>query len=213
VSPGARLRPARPGPAVWARSIAGRGYSVLELLFVVGIGMTTSAVAVPQVLAGLDDLRTSGAARYLSARLQQARMEAVMRSTNVAIQFTDTGNGYEYAVYVDGNGNGVLTGEIQSGVDRPIGAVESLRQQFTGVDFGAVAGLPPADPAGTAPGADPIRLGASSLASFSALGSSSSGTVYIRGRGDSQYAVRIFGETGKTRMMKFNRHTRRWSQL
>jgi len=136
-----------------------------------------------------------------------------MRSTNVAIQFTDTGNGYEYAVYLDGNGNGVLTRDIQSGVDRRIGAVERLRSQFAGVDFGAVAGLPPVDTGGTPPGADPIRLGASGLASFSSIGSSSSGTVYIRGRGDSQYAVRIFGETGKTRMMKFSARTRRWSQL
>jgi hypothetical protein len=213
VSAGARLRPARPGPAIRPRPLADCGYSVLELLFVVSLGLTASAVAVPQLLAGLDDVRTSGAARYLSARLQRARMEAVMRSTNVAIQFTDTGNGYEYAVYMDGNGNGVLTKEIQSGVDRRIGGVESLRSQFTGVDFGALAGLPPADAGSTAPGADPIRLGASSLVSFSAIGSASSGTVYIRGRGDSQYAVRIFGETGKTRMMKFNRHTRRWSQL
>jgi type II secretory pathway pseudopilin PulG len=213
VSAGARLRSARPGPAVRPRPVADCGYSVLELLFVVGIGMTASAVAVPQVLAGLDDVRTSAAARYLSTRLQRARMEAVMRSTNVAIQFTGTESGYEYAVYVDGNGNGVLTMDIQSGIDRRVGAVESLRSQFTGVDFGAIAGLPPVDPGGTPPGADPIRLGASSLASFSAIGSSSSGTVYIRGRGDSQYAVRILGETGKTRMMKFNRHTRRWSQL
>ena len=30
------------------------------------------------------------------------------------------------------------------------------------------------------------------------------GTVYIRGRRDAQYAVRIFGETGKTRMLKFD---------
>ena len=213
MSPGARLRPARPGPAGRLRSLADGGYSLLELVFAVGVGITTSAVAVPQLFAGLDDVRASGAARYVSARLQRARMEAVMRSTNVAIQFTDTGNGYEYAVYLDGNGNGVLTKDIESGVDRRISEVESLRSQFTGVDFGAVGGLPPVDPGGTAPGADPIRLGAGSLASFSPIGSSSSGTVYIRGRGDSQYAVRIFGETGKTRMMKFNRQTRRWSQL
>jgi hypothetical protein len=94
-----------------------------------------------------------------------------------------------------------------------VGAVESLRAQFTGVDFGAVPGLPPVDPSGTAPGTDPIRLGASSLASFTAFGTSSSGTVYIRGRGDSQYAVRIFGDTGKTRMLKFDRHAGRWKQL
>jgi type II secretory pathway pseudopilin PulG len=209
---GARPRPAWPSPAVRPRRIE-RGYSLLELLFVVSVGLTVSAVAVPQMLAGLDDFRTSGAARYLSTRIQRARMEAVMRSTNVAIQFTDSGGGYEYAVYMDGNGNGVLNRDIQSGVDRRIGAIESLRSQFTGVDFGAIPGLPPVDPGGTPPGTDPIRLGASGLASFSALGTSSSGTIYIRGRGNSQYAVRVFGETGKTRMMKFNPQTGRWTQL
>ena len=42
---------------------------------------------------------------------------------------------------------------------------------------------------------------------------SSAGTVYIRSRRDAQYAVRIFGETGKTRMLKFERRTRRWRPL
>jgi type II secretory pathway pseudopilin PulG len=206
---GAWLRPRRLGPVVRHRATGG-GYSLLELMLVLGVGLTASAAAVPQILAGVDDVRAYGAARYLMTRFQRARMEAVMRSTSVAIQFTDSGRGYEYAVYIDGNRNGVLTRDIASGVDPRLGAVESLRAQFSGVDFGAAPGLPPVDAGGTAPGADPIRLGASSLATFTPLGTSSSGSVYIRGRGDSQYAVRVFGETGKTRMLKFNPRTRRW---
>jgi hypothetical protein len=81
------------------------------------------------------------------------------------------------------------------------------------VEFGALPGLPPVDPGGTAPGSDPIRLGSGNIASFSSLGTSSSGTVYLRGRRDAQYAVRIFGETGKTRMLKFDPRTRQWRQL
>src|SRR6185436_2024995 len=165
-----------------------RGYSLIEVVFVLGLGVTLSAVAVPQYLAGIDDFRASGAARYVSARFQRARMEAVMRSTPVALQFAQTPDGYRYAVYLDGNGNGVLTSDIASGVDRQINAAEQLRDRFAGVDFGAVPGLPPIDPGGTAPGTDPIRLGAGSLASFTPLGSSSSGTVYIRGRRNAQYA-------------------------
>lgn len=196
-----------------ARLEAGRGYSLLELVFVIGLGITVTAAAVPQVLAGIDDFRASGAARYLSARLQRARMEAVMRSTPVAMHFLQTPGGYSYTVYLDGNGNGVLTQDIQSGVDRRINAAERLRDHFAGIDFGAVPGLPPIDPGGTAPGDDPIRLGASSLATFTALGTSSTGTVYIRGRRGAQYAVRIFGDTGKTRMLKFLHRTGRWSPL
>jgi type II secretory pathway pseudopilin PulG len=196
------------------RSVArARGYSLLEVVFVAGLGITMTAVAVPQYLAGVDDFRASGAARYLSARLQRARMEAVMRSTAVAMKFAETPEGYSYAVYLDGNGNGVLTEDIQSGVDRRLNPAEHLRDHFAGVEFGTVPGLPPIDPGGTAPGADPIRLGVSGLVTFTPLGTSSSGTLYIRGRRDAQYAVRIFGDTGKTRMVKFVRRTGRWSPL
>jgi hypothetical protein len=140
-------------------------------------------------------------------------MEAVTRSAMVGVQFTQTAAGYSYAVYVDGNRNGVLTRDIQRGIDRLITPAERLQDQFTGVEFGAIPGLPPVDSGGTAPGTDPIRLGSGNIASFSALGTASSGTVYIRSRRDAQYAVRIFGETGRTRMMKFEPRTRQWTQL
>lgn len=190
-----------------------RGYSLLELMMVMALGVTLSAAAVPEYLAAVDDLRANGAVHHISARLQRVRMEAVMRSAMVGMQFTQTAGGYSYAVYVDGNRNGVLTRDIQRGVDRLIAAAERLPDQFTGVEFGAIPGLPPVDPGGTPPGADPIRLGSGNIASFSALGTSSSGTVYIRSRRDAQYAVRIFGETGRTRMLKFEPRTGQWRQL
>jgi hypothetical protein len=140
-------------------------------------------------------------------------MEAVMRSAMVGVQFTQTAAGYSYAVYLDGNRNGVLSRDIQRGIDRAIAAVERLPEQFTGVEFGVIPGLPPVDPGGTPPGTDPIRLGSGNIVSFSALGTSSSGTVYIRSRRHAQYAVRVFGETGKTRMLKFEPRTRQWKQL
>ena len=73
-------------------------------------------------------------------------------------------------MYVDGNRNGVLTRDIQRGIDRLIAAVERLPDQFAGVEFGAIPGLPAVDPGGTAPGTDPIRLGSGNIASFSAHG-------------------------------------------
>lgn len=189
------------------------GYSLLELMMVMALGVTMCAAALPQLLTTLDDVRATGATYHISGRFQRARMEAVVRSATVALQFTQTSSGYSYAVYRDGNRNGVLTRDIQRGVDLPTAAPERLPDQFPGVEFGAIPGLPPVDPSGTPPGSDPIRLGAGSLASFTAMGTSSSGTVYIRSRRDAQYAVRIFGDTGKTRMLKFERSTKRWRPL
>ena len=190
-----------------------RGYSLLDLSMAMGIAVTVCGVAIPEYLTAIDDFRARGAARHVSTRFQRARMEAVMRSANVALQFTQSSGAYGYGVYRDGNGNGVLTADIQRGVDVPLGAVERLPEQFTGVEFGTVSGLPPVDAGGTPPGNDPIRLGAGSLASFTALGTSSSGTVYILGNRGAQYAVRVFGETGKTRMMRFDPGTRQWRQI
>jgi len=196
------------------RFIAFGGYSLLELTMVMALGVLLTATAVPEYLTGLDDLRARGAAHHLSARLHRARMEAVTRSAMVGVQFTQAADGrYSYAVYVDGNRNGVLTRDIQSGIDRPIAAAERLPDQFPGVEFGAIPGLPPVDAGGTAPAADPIRLGSGSIASFSALGTATSGTLYIRSRRDAQYAVRIFGETGRTRLLKFEPRTGTWKQL
>ena len=209
-SPAARCGRAFPARR---RSGMGSGYSLLEVVFVLGIAVTLSAVAVPQSLAGIDEFRAMGATRYISARLQRARMEAVMRSAEIAMRFSETPEGYSYAVFLDGNRNGVRTRDIENGVDRRIGAQERLFDQFTGVDFGAIPGLPAIDAGGTPPGSDPIRLGVSGFASFSARGTASPGTVYIRSRHNAQYAVRIFGDTGKTRMLKFDRHTGRWRPL
>jgi type II secretory pathway pseudopilin PulG len=189
------------------------GYSLLELMAAMALSVTLTAAAIPQFLTALDDVRSNGAVHHISARLQRARMDALVRSATVGVQFTQTASGYSYAVYVDGNRNGVLTRDIQHGVDRLLTAAERLPDQFTGVEFGAIPGLPAVDPGGTPPGTDPIRLGAGNIASFSATGTSSSGTVYIRSRRDAQYAVRIFGETGRTRMLKFDPRTRLWKQL
>jgi hypothetical protein len=152
------------------RPVCSRGYSLLELVFATGLGVTVSGAAVPQYLSTMDDVRAAGATRYISGRFQRARMEAVVRSAEVALQFTQSPSGYAYAVYVDGNRNGVLTRDIQRGIDRGIGALERLPDQFSGVDFGAIPGLPAVAAGSTAPGSDPIRLGAGSFASFSATG-------------------------------------------
>jgi type II secretory pathway pseudopilin PulG len=200
------------GPEALAALRGGRaGYSLVELVFVAGLVVTVSGIAAPQLLSGLDEYRTAGAARYVSTRMQRARMDAVMRSSEVAIQFTQTDSGYTYAVYRDGNHNGVRTSEIQGGADPPVGSVERLPDHFTAVDFGVQAGLPAVD-GGVPPGNDPIRLGVSNLASFSSSGTATSGSVYVRGR-HAQYVVRIFGATGKVRVLKFDRVANQWKPL
>jgi prepilin-type N-terminal cleavage/methylation domain-containing protein len=189
------------------------GFSLLELVFVVAVVATAGAVAVPQLSAAIGEHQTAGAARYVATRLQRARMESVMRSAEVAIRFTQTPSGYSFAMYVDGNRNGVLSRDIDRGVDPQIALPERLGDNFSGTEFGAIPGVPAVDPGGTAPGTDPIRLGSGNSASFAPSGTSSSGSLYIRGRKNEQYVVRIYGETGKTRVLRFDRRANQWRPL
>jgi hypothetical protein len=187
------------------------GYSLTELAVTAGVVATVAAIAVPAVDAGLDEARTAGAARYLSARLADARMEAIQRSTEVAMRFSSSGHGYSYSVYLDGNHNGVLARDVQDGLDRQIRGEESLSNHFRNVEFGTLPGLPAIDAGGAPPGNDPVRCGASNSLSFGPLGTSSSGTVYLLGRSRSQYAVRVFGGSAKIRVYRFDWRSNRWS--
>jgi hypothetical protein len=137
-------------------------------------------------------------------------MEAIVRAADVGWQFVASEGGYTYTPYIDGNGNGIRTRDIQAGTDRPIGAIERLAVHFTGVAFGVVEGLPAVEPGGTPPGTDPIKLGASNILTFTALGTSSSGSLYVRGRRNVQYVIRILGETGRVRVLKFDPRAHQW---
>ena len=188
------------------------GFTGLELLFVVAVVATMGGVAVPPVLRALDDYRAAGAVRYMATRLQRIRMEAMLRSSDVGVKFFTSSTGYVFAVYVDGNRNGVLSHDILDGIDWQLGVSERLGDNFTGVDFGTSPGLPAVDSSSSPPGSDPIHFGSGDTASFSASGSSSSGSLYIKSR-SRQYVIRLYGDTGKTRILVFDESTRRWNPL
>jgi Tfp pilus assembly protein FimT len=189
---------------------ASRGYSLIELLFVAALMTTLSATAVPIVQGALDGTRARGAARYLAGRLQSARVEAIKRSTHVGLRF-DASAGYRYALYADGNGDGVRTRDIKTGVDSMVGTPEQIDAQFAGVSFGILAGVSAVDSREVlGAGSDPVRLGSSDILSFGPLGTATAGTLYLRGRGREQYAVRVLGVTGRVRVLRFDFASGTW---
>ena len=177
------------------------GLTLLELLFVLGLVSVLAAVAVPQVLVSLDRSRGFGAARYLGTRLALARTQAVARGASVALQFVDGPRGIRFGAYQDGNRNGVRTVDISTGVDRQVEPTVSLSELFPGVQIGIV-------PAGDED--DPLQIGRSNLMSFSPSGTSTSGTIYVRGADGTQWAVRVLGATGRTRVLRFDAAKKEW---
>ena len=186
------------------------GYSLVEVMVAAALIVIAAAATIPFAHATIDRSRTAGAARYLANRLGSARFEAVKRSANVAIQFVKQGDQYRFGTYVDGNGNGVLSRDIARGVDKLISPLERLDQQFPGVMFGTWPGVAPIEPGDRTNGEDPIQIGASTLLSFSPNGSATAGTLYVRGVRWNQFAVRVLGVSGRTRVLHYDFPDRRW---
>jgi Tfp pilus assembly protein FimT len=186
------------------------GYSLLELMVCLSLAALTFALSGPALLAARDDALAAGAADYVVSELHGARMEALKRRASVAVRFEAAGEDFQMAVYVDGNGNGVRSADIARGEDTLIRTRWVLQEQFAGVRFGFEAGVPDADGGDTSSNTDPIRVGVSRMLSFSPNGTSSSGTVYLHGRGPHQLAVRVLGGTGRIRSLQYEFGARRW---
>lgn len=164
-----------------------------------------SAIAVAQILGGLDRSRAIAAARHLAQQCGMARFLAVGRARHVALQFTPSGDEYVAQMFVDGNRNGVRTADIASAIDLPLSMPARLSADFPGVRIAL-------DPA-LGLGSDPVRLGGSPLLSFSPSGTATAGTVYVLGRDGTQLAIRVLGVTARTRVLRFERSTWSWEQV
>ena len=123
-----------------------------------------------------------------------------MRSSYVALRFEETASGIAFRMYLDGNGNGIRAADIAANVDPPLDSPMLLSDQFPGVAI-AVSG---------SAGSDPVRLGSTNILSFTPLGTSTTGSIYVRGREQSQYVVRILGTTGRTRIQRFVEQLGAW---
>jgi type II secretory pathway pseudopilin PulG len=183
------------------------GYTLLEILFVLGLAATLAGIAVPATSGTLDHLRATSAARYLAGRIATARVEAIRRSTTVALRFDPAGADYTFAPFIDGNGNGLRATDISRGVDRPSGRAERLDEHFAGTAFGLLPGVPDMD--GSTASSDGVRIGSTSFLSLAPDGSATSGTVYVHSR-RGQYAVRILGATGRVRVFRYDTGSRTW---
>ncbi len=180
-----------------------KGYSLLEVLMAMTIMVIVGGAAIPLAHSSVDRSRAAAAARYVAGRMAMARFEAVTRSAQVAIRFVGQADGFWVQAFVDRNRNGVLTRDIAGGVDLPITANERLDYHFSGVRFGIQPNVTGIDP-GPFNAADPIQIGPSMLLSFNPNGSSTSGTVFLHGLRGNQFAVRVLGATGRTRVFEFN---------
>lgn len=177
------------------------GFSLVELLFALGVFATVSAVAVPEVTRARERYQAYGAVRFLAARLHEARALAVSRGANVGMRFESTGGRVRWTTYIDGNRNGVAGEDILSGADPRVAESQGL-DVFGAVEFGLWSGVPSPDDEPLADG-NPIRIGRAGVLSFSPRGTATPGSLYVKGPRGLQFVVRVYGDTGKIQCLKY----------
>src|SRR5262245_10951299 len=119
-----------------------RGTSLLDVMFALALIGIVSTMGVVRLERALADVRETGAARAVAARIRQVRAEAIRLSSVVGLQFVLNDGTAHFRAYADGNGNGLRTRDIASGIDPPIAPPETLADASGAVRFGLDSAAP-----------------------------------------------------------------------
>jgi len=180
----------------------------IALLF----ALVTVATAGMRHLTGVVSIRS--AASEVATTFYRARMLALSRATYVGLKFRQNGNRYEWALYGDGNGNGIRSWDIANGTDRSLGI--AIAWSRNDVRPGIMTGIAVPDP--DRPGrsldrtGDPIRFNLSDIGSFAPTGECTPGSVYLWDGADRMAVVRVFGRTAKIRTLYYRRGDVKWTR-
>ena len=192
-----------------------RGYQLIELLIAMAISSLVLAIGVPPLLSLAAALRVELAAAEVASTFHVARAYAIRNDANVGLKFRIAADGtVTWALYRDGDGDGVLSADIASGDDPPVTRQVRLAHLGRQIRFGFPPGQAPRDPGDPRRRLDrlddPIRFNRSDIASFSPFGTATPGTVYITDGLRHLSAARVFGRTGKIGRLAYDVVAERW---
>jgi Tfp pilus assembly protein FimT len=180
------------------------GHSLLEMVMVITLMGIIIGVAIPKCRGWVQEYRLRGASLYMRGLLRQVRAQAAARNCYMGIVFDEEEGQPALSVYIDGNHNGIRRADVRSGVDKKIRGPWRLSDTFPGVRYGSL-------PSGTAPPFPGLRIGRSKIVSFSPIGSSTTGTLFLSNEYGSVHAVVVLGVTGRVRVARFRGG--RWQTL
>lgn len=188
-----------------------RGFSLVEVLTVIAIVSVIALSAVPAFAAYRRRASVTAQAAQLRSVFRAARMRAIARNTNAGVKFVERGGTWMYALYDDGDGDGIRSDDITAGIDRCFKPASLLLPEFQVAKIGVLPVTirdPDGDP--LTPTAPAVQFGRSATCSFSPNGASTPGTIYLVSGDGFIYAVRVYGASGKVRTLRYNGGRRKW---
>ncbi len=188
-----------------------RGYTLIELLAAIAITGLIAAISTPSFMALRRRAAVRDAAREIRSVFHLTRSRAIARRTNAGVRFIRVGSEWQFSLHDDGDGDGVRNDDIRRGVDRQIAPPRYLWQQPSLVSV-ALPNFPVIDPDGEAVARtdSPVQFNRSAICSFSPLGESTPGTIYLIDSAGELYAVRVYGATAKIRILRYVASRKKW---
>lgn len=144
----------------------------------------------------------AGATSELRATFMYVRTLAVARDHNVAIRFREEPKGYSWAVYEDGDGDGVRNDDISKNIDRQL--IRPRLFQHPPARIGLPDHSMP-DPmnGGVLESRPAVRFNSSMLCSFSRAGEVTNGSLVLTD-GPSAVIVRVYDRSGRVAVLRWN---------
>ncbi len=190
-----------------------RGFTLIELLIIVAIVGMMIAITLPSFGKMRRRAALQAATSELRSQFHLTRSRAIAHNVNCGMKFLLLAGQWHFAIYEDGDGDGVRNDDIKSGKDRLIARPRVVLPSSNAVAIGLLD-ITIKDPDGDSlsPVKSPVVFNTSTICSFSPLGQSTPGTIYITDRGNDLYAVRVFGTSAKIRVLRYDRGSGKWGK-
>ncbi len=192
-----------------------RGFQLVEMLVCLAVfGLLVTLAAAPLVRLSAAT-RVRAAAGEMAGVLRTAKSYAIAHGANTGVKFrTLPDHSVLWTLYRDGDGDGVLSADIASGVDAAVSPEQRLAEFGNSVRFGFPPGAAPRDPSNPRQRMDrlddPLRFNRSDIASFDPLGGATPGSAYLTDGQTQLAAVRVLAMTGKVRVIVYDRRSETW---
>ena len=193
-----------------------RGVSLVELVIALALLAMAVLIAAPPLMSASASLRVDLATQELVGAMRLARSHAILHSAKVAVRFypePERGR-IGWALFRDGDGDGVRNADIDSGDDPRLTQTRWFAHLGGRVGFGFPADTTPRDPGDPRRRLDrlddPVRFNQSELASFDPLGGSTPGSLYVTDGRRHLSVIRLHGRTGKLRVLRWDADADQW---